>query len=72
MLISSRARSWGTTAARGVLIRYHNSPGLADHVRFSVGTPATTERLIVEITLDLDGRGWAQVNTGFGSPLGTV
>ncbi len=36
-------------AARGILIRYYNSPGLADHVRFSVGTPEQTERLVVEL-----------------------
>jgi histidinol-phosphate aminotransferase len=37
-------------AARGVLIRYYASPGLADHVRFSVGTPEQTERLVRELT----------------------
>ncbi len=36
-------------AARGVLIRHYNSPGLADHVRFSVGTPEQTERLLAEL-----------------------
>ena len=36
-------------AARGILIRYYDSPGLADHVRFSVGTPQQTERLIEEL-----------------------
>ncbi len=36
-------------AARGILIRYYNSPGLADHVRFSVGTPEQTERLVAEL-----------------------
>ena len=39
-----------TLAARGVLIRYYASPGLADHVRFSVGTPEQTERLMRELT----------------------
>ncbi len=37
-------------AAHGVLIRYYASPGLADHVRFSVGTPEQTERLVRELT----------------------
>jgi histidinol-phosphate aminotransferase len=36
-------------AARGILIRYYNSPGLADHIRFSVGTPEQTERLVAEL-----------------------
>jgi histidinol-phosphate aminotransferase len=36
-------------AERGVLIRHYNSPGLADHVRFSVGTPEQTERLVAEL-----------------------
>ena len=36
-------------AARGVLVRYYNSPGLTDHVRFSVGTPEQTERLLAEL-----------------------
>jgi histidinol-phosphate aminotransferase len=38
-----------TMAERGVLIRHYNSPGLADHVRFSVGTPEQTERLVAEL-----------------------
>ncbi len=33
-------------AARGILIRHYNSPGLADHVRFSVGTREQTGRLV--------------------------
>jgi histidinol-phosphate aminotransferase len=36
-------------AARGILIRYYASPGLSDHVRFSVGTPEQTERLAAEL-----------------------
>jgi histidinol-phosphate aminotransferase len=36
-------------AARGILIRHYNSPGLADHVRFSVGTPEQTRRLAEEL-----------------------
>jgi histidinol-phosphate aminotransferase len=36
-------------AARGVLIRYYASPGLSDHVRFSVGTPEQTERVVEEL-----------------------
>ena len=36
-------------AARGILIRYYAFPGLADHVRFSVGTPEQTERVIAEL-----------------------
>lgn len=36
-------------ASRGILIRYYDSPGMADHVRFSVGTPEQTERLIAEM-----------------------
>jgi histidinol-phosphate aminotransferase len=38
-------------AARGILIRYYASPGLADHVRFSVGTPEQTERLVAELRI---------------------
>jgi histidinol-phosphate aminotransferase len=38
-----------TLAARGILIRHYNSPGLADHVRSSVGMPEDTERLVVEL-----------------------
>jgi histidinol-phosphate aminotransferase len=37
-------------AARGILIRYYSSPGLTDHVRFSVGTPEQTERLVAELS----------------------
>ena len=36
-------------AARGILIRHYSSPGLADHVRFSVGAPDQTERLVAEL-----------------------
>jgi histidinol-phosphate aminotransferase len=36
-------------AARGILIRHYNSPGLVDHVRFSVGTPEGTGRLTEEL-----------------------
>jgi histidinol-phosphate aminotransferase len=36
-------------AEQGILIRHYNSAGLADHVRFSVGTPEQTERLIAEL-----------------------
>ncbi len=36
-------------AARGILIRYYGSPGLADHVRFSVGRPEHTQRLAAEL-----------------------
>lgn len=39
-------------AARGILIRYYSSPGLADHVRFSVGTPEQTERLVAELRIE--------------------
>jgi histidinol-phosphate aminotransferase len=35
-----------TLAARGVLIRHYDSPGLADHIRVSVGTPEQTDRLM--------------------------
>ncbi len=38
-------------AARGILIRYYASPGLTDHVRFSVGTPEGTERLMAELRI---------------------
>jgi histidinol-phosphate aminotransferase len=38
-----------TLAARGILIRHYNSPGLADHVRVTVGTPEQTERLVAEL-----------------------
>ncbi|PWH19109.1 MAG: histidinol-phosphate transaminase [Ardenticatenia bacterium] len=33
-------------AGRGILIRYYHTPGLTDHVRFTVGRPKDTERLI--------------------------
>ena len=33
-------------AARGILIRYFNTPGLQDHVRISVGTPEQTDILL--------------------------
>jgi histidinol-phosphate aminotransferase len=33
-------------AREGILIRYFNKPGLQDHVRFSVGRPEDTDRLI--------------------------
>jgi histidinol-phosphate aminotransferase len=36
-------------AARGILIRYYDSPGLTDHIRFSVGTPEQTDRLVAEL-----------------------
>ncbi len=36
-------------AARGILIRYYDSPGLTDHIRVSVGTPEHTDRLITEL-----------------------
>lgn len=38
-----------TLAERGILIRYYDSPGLADHVRFSVGKPEQTDRLAAEL-----------------------
>ena len=38
-------------AARGILIRYYDSPGLVDHVRFSVGTPEQTQRLVAALRL---------------------
>lgn len=31
--------------AQGILVRHYNSPGLADHLRFSVGTPRQMARL---------------------------
>lgn len=31
---------------RGILIRYFNKPGLQDHVRFSIGKPGDTDRLL--------------------------
>jgi histidinol-phosphate aminotransferase len=33
-------------AKHGVLIRYYDSPGLADHLRFSIGTPDQMARVI--------------------------
>ena len=33
-------------AERGILIRYYHTPGLTDHVRFSVGRPEDTECVI--------------------------
>jgi histidinol-phosphate aminotransferase len=38
-------------ATHGILIRYYASPGLTDHVRFSVGTPEQTERLMGELRI---------------------
>ena len=32
-------------AQEGILVRYYNSPGLTDHLRFSIGTPAQMARL---------------------------
>ncbi|MEW5959796.1 MAG: aminotransferase class I/II-fold pyridoxal phosphate-dependent enzyme, partial [Chloroflexota bacterium] len=32
-------------AGRGILVRYYNSPGLADHVRISIGAPAHMAQL---------------------------
>ena len=36
-------------AERGILIRYYDSPGLTDHVRFSVGRPEDSERLLAAL-----------------------
>jgi histidinol-phosphate aminotransferase len=36
-------------AARGILVRYYDSPGLADHIRASVGRPDHTDRLVAEL-----------------------
>lgn len=33
-------------AQRGILVRYYTSPGLEDHLRFSVGTPPQIKRLL--------------------------
>lgn len=33
-------------AKSGILVRYFNKPGLQDHIRISVGTPAQTDALI--------------------------
>ena len=30
---------------QGILVRYYNSPGLADYIRISIGTPAQMARL---------------------------
>ncbi|MCB9103982.1 MAG: histidinol-phosphate transaminase [Anaerolineales bacterium] len=32
-------------AEQGILVRYYNSPGLTDHIRISIGTPAQMARL---------------------------
>jgi histidinol-phosphate aminotransferase len=36
-------------ADRGILIRYFDKPGLRDHIRISVGTPAQTDQLIRQL-----------------------
>ncbi len=36
-------------AARGILVRYYDSPGLADHIRVSVGRPEHTDRLVAAL-----------------------
>jgi histidinol-phosphate aminotransferase len=36
-------------AGRGILVRYYNSTGLADHLRFSVGTPEQVDRLLAAL-----------------------
>ena len=36
-------------ASRGILIRYYDTPGLTDHVRFSIGRPEEMDRLIAEL-----------------------
>jgi histidinol-phosphate aminotransferase len=36
-------------AARGILVRYYDSPGLADHIRVSVGRPEHTDRLVTAL-----------------------
>ena len=36
-------------AERGILIRFYDSPGLTEHVRFSVGRPEDTERLVLAL-----------------------
>ena len=33
-------------AAQGILVRYYDSPGLTDHIRISIGTPAQMTRLV--------------------------
>ena len=37
-------------ARAGVLVRYFETPGLENHIRISVGTPAETDRLLAELT----------------------
>ncbi len=32
--------------AQGIFVRYYNSPGLADHLRFSIGTPSQMNRVL--------------------------
>ena len=36
-------------ASSGILIRYYDTPGLTDHVRFSIGGPEEMDRLISEL-----------------------
>jgi histidinol-phosphate aminotransferase len=36
-------------AQMGILIRYFNKPGLTDHIRISVGTPAQTDTLLIAL-----------------------
>jgi len=36
-------------ASRGILIRYYDTPGLTDHVRFSIGRPEEMDRLMAEL-----------------------
>ncbi len=36
-------------ASRGILIRYYDTPGLTDHVRFSIGRPEEMDRLIADL-----------------------
>jgi histidinol-phosphate aminotransferase len=36
-------------ATRGILVRYYDSPGLADHIRVSVGMPEQTDRLVTAL-----------------------
>jgi histidinol-phosphate aminotransferase len=36
-------------ASRGILIRYFDTPGLTDHVRFSIGRPEEMDRLIADL-----------------------
>ena len=37
-------------AQQGILVRYYNSSGLEDHLRFSVGTPTQIDRLLEALT----------------------